>query len=63
MKETQKKTFTLKTLTNSSIWEIQENDVFGMWNSAEKDADLRENLKHYLDVIRSAFDIEDINID
>ena len=63
MKETQKKTFTLKTLTKSSVWDIQENDVFRMWNSAEKDADLRENLKHYLDVIRSAFEIEEIKID
>ena len=25
MKETQKKTFTLKTLTKSSVWDIQEN--------------------------------------
>ncbi len=63
MKDTPKRTFTLKTLTKSSVWDIQENDVFRMWNSAEKDSDMKENLKHYLDIIRTAFEIEEIKID
>ncbi len=63
MKESQKKTFTLKTLTKSSVWDIQENDVFRMWNSAEKDADLKENFRHYIDVIRTAFEVEEVKID
>ena len=54
---------TLKTLTKSNVWEIQENDVFRMWESAEKDADFKDNRRHYLDVIRSAFEIEEIKID
>ena len=52
------KTLTLKTLTKSNVWELQENDIFRMWESAEKDADLKDNLNHYIDVIRSAFEIE-----
>ena len=63
MKDSQKKTFTLKTLTKSSAWDIQENDVFRMWNSAEKDADLKDNFHHYIDVIRTAFEIEEVKID
>lgn len=35
------KTLSLKSLTKSSVWEIQENDVFRLWEAAEKDADLR----------------------
>ena len=27
----------LKRLTKSSVWEIQENDVFRLWEAAEKD--------------------------
>jgi len=61
MKE--KKALTLKTLNKSNVWDIQENDVFRLWEQAEKDADLRDNQRHYLDVIRSAFDIEEIKID
>lgn len=61
MKE--KKALTLKTLTKSNVWDVQENDVFRMWDAAEKDADLRDNQRHYIDVIRSAFDIEELNTD
>ena len=32
----------LKHLTKSSVWEIQENDVFRLWEAAEKDTDLKE---------------------
>ena len=30
MKDTSKKAFTLKTLTKSNVWDIQENDIFRM---------------------------------
>ena len=39
----QGKTLSLKTLTKSNVWDIQENDVFRLWAQAERDADLREN--------------------
>jgi hypothetical protein len=58
-----KKAITLKTLTKSNVWDIQENDVFRMWEAAEKDADLKDNMRRYTDIIRSAFEVEDIKID
>ena len=57
------KALTLKTLTKSSVWEIQENDVFRLWEAAEKDVDLKDNQRRYLDVIRSAFEIEEVKVD
>lgn len=58
-----KKTITLKSLTKSNVWDIQENDVFRMWEAAEKDADLRDNMRRYTDIIRSAFEVEEIKVD
>ena len=63
MKNIDKKSLTLKTLNKSNIWDVQENDVFRMLESAEKDADIKENLRHYLDIIKSAFDVEEIKVD
>ena len=57
------KNMSLKHLTKSSVWEIQENDVFRLWEAAEKDTDLKDNQRRYVDVIRSAFEIEEIKID
>lgn len=54
---------TLDTLTKTNVWELQENDIFRMWKEAEKDSDLQENSKHYLSILRTAFDIEEIRID
>lgn len=59
----QQKALTLKTLTKSNVWEVQENDVFRMWETAEKESDFKDNRNHYIDVIRSAFEIEEIKID
>ena len=61
MKE--KKAITLKALTKSNVWDIQENDVFRMWTAAEKDVDLKDNARKYLDIIRSAFEIDEVKID
>jgi hypothetical protein len=58
-----KKTLTLKALNKSSVWDIQENDVFRLWDGAEKDAEVRENIRHYQDIIRSAFMIEELKDD
>ena len=59
----QQKALTLKTLTKSNVWEVQENDILRMLESAEKDADFKDNRRHFLDIIRSAFEIEEINLD
>lgn len=58
----QQKALTLKTLTKSNVWELQENDILHMWESAERDADLKDNMRHYIDVIKSAFDMEEMKI-
>ncbi len=63
MKDTANKNLTLKTLNKSNVWDIQENDIFRMVESAQKDADLKDNMRHYLDIIKSAFDIEEVKID
>ena len=39
---------------------MQENDVFRMWEAATKDAEVKENIQHYLDIFKSAFLIEEI---
>ena len=57
------KTMSLKNLTKSSVWEIQENDVFRLWEAAEKDSDLKDNQRRYFDIVRSAFEIEEIKVD
>ena len=53
----------IKAVTKSSVWDIQENDVFRMWEAASKDAEVKENITHYLDIFKSAFFIEDIKED
>ena len=59
----QQKSLTLSTLTKSNIWDIQENDVFRLLDTAERESDLKENMRHYVDIVKSAFDIEEVKID
>lgn len=58
-----KKAITLKTLNKSNIWDLQENDVFRLLESAEKDADAKENIRHYTDIIKTAFETEEVKVD
>ena len=58
----QGQTLSLRNLTKSNVWDIQENDVFRLWAQAERDADLRDNERHYIDVIKSAFTIEEVKV-
>ena len=60
---TQVKGVTLKTLTKSTVWDIQENDIFRMCEGIDKDMDIRDNLRHYIDIIRSAFMLEEFKTD
>ena len=60
---TSNKALSLKSLTKSSVWDVQENDIFRMLDAAEKDVELKDNLRHYADIIRSAFMIEDVKDD
>jgi hypothetical protein len=63
IQDSEKKALTLKNLTKSSVWDVQENDIFRMWEGADKDAEVKDNLRHYTDIIRSAFMIEEITED
>ena len=58
--KTEKKALMLKTLNKSNVWDVQENDIFRMWEGADKDSEIRDNLRHYTAIIRSAFMIEEI---
>ena len=58
-----KKTLSLKSMTKSSVWDIQENDVFRLWEGVEKDTDARDDRRDYQDIIRSAFLIEELSDD
>lgn len=58
-----KKALTLKTLTKNNVWDVQENDIFRMLESADKDADVKDNKRHFVDIIRTAFMIEEFEDD
>lgn len=45
------------------MWDVQENDIFRLWTAAEKDSDLKDNARHYVEIIRNAFEIEEIKVD
>ena len=34
-----------------------------MWEAGEKDADLKDNIRHYTDIIKSAFEMEEVKVD
>lgn len=61
--KTDNNNLTLKSLTKSNVWELQENDVFRLLKGASKDVDVRENLSRYVTIIKTAFEIENILID
>ncbi len=57
------KTVNLKTLTKSTVWDVQENDIFRMLEAGEKDAELKDSMKRYIDIIKTAFTIEELKDD
>jgi hypothetical protein len=61
--QTAKRGLTLKALTKSSVWDVQENDIFRLWEGADKDAEVKDNVRHYVDIIRSAFMVEELSSD
>lgn len=58
-----KKALTLKTLTKNNVWDLQENDVFRLMDGADKDSDIKDCIRRYVDMIRSAFMIEELKDD
>lgn len=57
------KSLNLKSLTKSTVWDIQENDVFRILDAAAKDSEMKDNIRHYADILRSAFVIEELKED
>ncbi len=57
------KTITLKNLTRYNVWDIQENDLLRMFETAEKDAEAKDNIRYYIDLAKTAFIIEELPID
>ena len=53
---------TLRTLTKSNVWDLQENDIFALWHKPEKEDNISERGPHYMDIVRTAFDVEEIKI-
>ncbi|MBQ9237566.1 MAG: hypothetical protein IJ183_06635 [Prevotella sp.] len=53
----------LRNLTKGNVWELQESDIFAMWANADKEDDVAENSRRYMDIIRTAFDMEDVKVD
>ena len=60
MKDSKKKALTLKTLNKSNVWETDVTEVLNMLKQAEKDADMSENIRHYITVIKGAYDMEEV---
>ena len=60
MKELNKKALTLKTLTKSNVWDTDVTEIINMFKQAEKDADMLDNVRHYISVIKLAYDMEEV---
>lgn len=59
----QKPAVTLKNLSKGNVWDLQENDLFRLWETAGKNADLKDNMRHYFDIFHTAFEIEEVKVD
>ena len=52
-----KNVIALRTLTKGNVWDLQENDIFTMWAKPDKDDAVSEHGRHYMDIIKTAFDV------
>lgn len=50
-------------LTKNNVWDLQENDIIRLWQQAEKEPDVIESGSRYMDIIRSAFEVEELKLD
>lgn len=55
--------YSLSNLTKGSVWDLQENDIIRLWQAAAKDQDIEECAPHYMDIIRTAFEMEELRVD
>lgn len=61
--KTEGNAMTLRDLTKGNVWELQENDIFALWAKPDKEDSIVDNGRHYMDIIRTAFDMEMIKVD
>lgn len=59
----EKNMLTLRALTKGNVWDLQENDIFMMWAKPDKDDAVGEHGRHYMDIIKTAFDVEELKTD
>ncbi len=59
----EKNILVLRNLTKGNVWDLQENDIFTMWAKPDKDDAVSERGQHYMDIIKTAFDVEEVRID
>ena len=55
-----KDTKSLRFLTKGTIWDMQESDIFFMWQKPDKEDAAQEHAEHYMDIIKTAFDVEEV---
>ena len=58
-----KNNLNLRSLTKGNVWELQESDIFALWAHADKEDEVGERSRHYMDIIRTAFDMEEVKVD
>lgn len=60
MKQTKSK-LTLAKLNKSNVWSIDEQDLFNMLFAAQHKEEFADNQAHYMNIIHSVFDIQNLN--
>lgn len=63
MKDTGKKSITLKTLNKSNVWDCQENDIIRLLTASVKEGEFEDNFSHFNDIIKTAFEVEEVKVD
>lgn len=61
--EVEEDVFSIVNITKSMVWDLQENDIIRLWKAAEKEQDLHETGRHYMDIVRTAFEVEELKLD
>lgn len=59
----EKNMYSLDTLTKGNIWELQESDILALYADSDNNSDVTESASHYLSIIRTAFEVEEIKVD
>ncbi len=59
--KTDKKVITLKNLNKNTIWNVQESELLRLLDTVEKDPETKGNARHYINIAKSAFTIEELN--